>query len=176
MIAPLLPLYWVRKLALTDGQISLVMTIFSAAMVLGSLAMRRVVARLGRERALAAATLGYALYPFLTSFSPSVWWLVPWAALAGFLNAALTVTLMDNLVSVTPDADRTTHIARVQRGREYRPVCGADHRRPFGGERYADYVGAARGRRCGFGRRGIDGVTSLPFRLAPVMWPDPRSS
>lgn len=111
MIAPLLPLYWVRQLGATDGQISIVMTISSATMVLGSLSMRRMVVRIGRERALALGAFGYALYPLLTSISPSVWWLVPWAALAGFFNAAISVTLFDNLVSVTPAADRTNYIA-----------------------------------------------------------------
>jgi MFS family permease len=110
MTAPLLPLFWVRKLAASDGQISLVVTVASAAMVIGSLSMRRAVRKLGRELALAAGALGYALYPLLTSFSPSVWWLIAWAALGGFFNAAILVTLFDNLISVTPEADRTNYI------------------------------------------------------------------
>lgn len=116
MIAPLLPLYWVRRLDATDGQISIVMTTFSGAMVVGSLLMRRVVRRVGRERALAAGALGYALYPLLTSLSPSVWWLVLWAMPAGLFNAAISVNLFDNLVSVTPNADRTTHIGVYNAG------------------------------------------------------------
>ncbi len=111
MVAPLLPLYWVRRLSASDGQVSILMTVASATSVLGSLAMRRMVARVGRERALAAGALGYALYPLLTSLAPSVWWLMPWAALAGLFNAAVSVTLFDNLVSVTPDTDRTKYIA-----------------------------------------------------------------
>jgi MFS family permease len=111
MIAPLLPLYWVRELDATDGQISIVMTVFSGAMVIGSLTMRRLVGRIGRERALTLGTFGYALYPLLTSISPSIWWLIPWAMLAGALNAAITVTLFDNLISVTPEAERTNYIA-----------------------------------------------------------------
>jgi MFS family permease len=100
----------VRKLAASDGQISLVVTVASAAMVIGSLSMRQVVRKLGRELTLAAGALGYALYPLLTSFSPSVWWLIAWAALGGFFNAAILVTLFDNLISVTPEADRTNYI------------------------------------------------------------------
>lgn len=111
MIAPLLPIYWVRQLGADDGQISIVLTVFSGAMVLGSLIIRRLVDKIGRERVLAVGALGYILYPLLTSFSPSIWWLVPWAALAGSLNAAMSVTLFDNLMSVTPDADRTNYIA-----------------------------------------------------------------
>ena len=103
--------HWVRQLGADDGQISIVLAVFSGAMVLGSLTIRRLVVKIGRERVLAIGALGYVLYPLLTSFSPSIWGLVPWAALAGFLNAAITVTLFDNLVSVTPDADRTNYIA-----------------------------------------------------------------
>lgn len=110
MSAPLFPLFWVRKMGASDGQISLVVTTASAALVLGSLLMRRAVRKIGRELALAAGAAGYALYPLLTSFSPSVWWLVLWAALGGFFNAAIAVTLFDNLVAVTPDADRTHYI------------------------------------------------------------------
>jgi len=111
MIAPLLPLYWVRQLGATDEQISVVMTVFSGTMVLGALTMRRLVVNIGRERALALGALGYTLYPLLTSLSPSIWWLIPWAAVAGALNAAMSVTLFDNLVAVTPEADRTSYIA-----------------------------------------------------------------
>ncbi len=110
MAAPLFPLFWVRRLSASDGQISLVVTIASAAMVLGSLLMRRTVRRIGREMALAAGAIGYALYPLLTALSPSVWWLLPWAALGGFFSAAIAVTLFDNLMAVTPDADRTNYI------------------------------------------------------------------
>ncbi len=111
MAAPSLPLYWVRNLGATDGQVSAVLTIASGTLVIGSLLMRRAVARMGREWALTVGALGYALYPLATSLTPSAWWLLPWAALAGFFNAAITVTLFENLVSVTPADDRTNYIA-----------------------------------------------------------------
>jgi MFS family permease len=111
MVAPLLPLFWARSLGATDGQISIIVTTASAAMVVGSLLMRRVTRRIGRERALAAGALGYALYPLLTSLSPGIWWLVPWAALGGLFIAAILVSQFDNLVSTTPEKDRTSYIA-----------------------------------------------------------------
>lgn len=111
MLAPLLPLYWVRRLSATDEQISILVTVASAAAVLGSLLMRRTVGRIGRSRALAVGILGFASYPLLTSLSPTVWWLMPWAALAGLFNSAITVTLFDNLVALTPETDRTNYIA-----------------------------------------------------------------
>lgn len=111
MIAPLLPLYWVRNLGANDVQVSVVMTVASGTLVIGSLLMRRLVSGIGRTRALAAGAAGYAFYPLLTSLTPSAWWLVPWAALAGLFNAAISVTLFENLVSVTPAKDRTSYIA-----------------------------------------------------------------
>lgn len=111
MIAPLLPLYWVRSLGATDAQVSVVVTVASGTLVIGSLFMRRLVGKIGRTHALAAGALSYALYPLLTSLSPSVWWLMPWAALAGLFNAAITVTLFENLISVTPAEDRTSYLA-----------------------------------------------------------------
>ena len=110
MSTPLFPLFWVRRLGAGDGHISLVMTTASATLVIGSLLMHRAIQRVGREPALAVGAIGYALYPLLTSFSPSVWWLIPWAALGGFFNSAIAVTMFDNLVSVTPEADRTNYI------------------------------------------------------------------
>lgn len=111
MSAPLLPLYWVRSLNASDAQVSVIMTVASGTLVIGSLLMRRLVSRIGRERALAAGAVGYAFYPLLTSLTPSVWWLAPWAALSGLFNSAFTVTLFDNLVSVTPMEDRTNYMA-----------------------------------------------------------------
>jgi MFS family permease len=111
MMSPLLPLYWVRTLGATDGQVSLVLSMAMGTMVISSLLMRRMVGRVGRERALAIGGAGYMLYPLLTSLTTSVWWLIPWAALAGLFNAAITVNLFDNLVSVTPVVDRSNYIA-----------------------------------------------------------------
>jgi MFS family permease len=111
MIGPLLALYWVRTLSATDQQVSLIMSTATAAMVVGSLLMRRMVGRIGREAALAIGALGYALYPLLTSLTTTVWWLIPWAAMAGFFNAAISVNLFDNLVSVTPETDRTNYMS-----------------------------------------------------------------
>jgi MFS family permease len=111
MVTPLLPIYWVRELGATDAQISLVVTLYSAAMVIGSLMMRRILRRLGKRGMLMAGAIGYALYPLLVAFTHSIWWLLPWAALGGFFNAAITVTLIDILVAITPDRDRTRFVA-----------------------------------------------------------------
>lgn len=111
MIAPLLPLYWVRNVGASDVQVSAIMTVASGALVIGSLLIRRLVGRLGRVRVLAGGAFGYAFYPLLTSLTPSAWWLIPWAALSGLFNAAITVTLFDNLVADTPSEDRTSYIA-----------------------------------------------------------------
>jgi MFS family permease len=111
MIAPLLPLYWVRTLGATDQQVSLILSTATGTMVIGSLLMRRAVNLIGREVALGFGALGYAFYPLLTSLTTTVWWLIPWAAIAGLFAAAINVNLFDNLVAVTPEADRTNYMS-----------------------------------------------------------------
>lgn len=111
MVSPLLPIYWVRGLNASDAQVSLVLSATTGAMVIGSLLMRRMVKWIGRERALAIGGIGYMSYPLLTSFVGSMWWLIPWAALAGLFTAAINVNLFDNLVTVTPSTDRIHHMS-----------------------------------------------------------------
>jgi MFS family permease len=111
IISPLLPLYWVHGLDATDGQISIIITAASAAQVVGALSMQRIVRRIGQVWALGLAALGYAMYPLLTSISPSIWWLVPWAMLAGFMIAGLYTNLFSNLVSLSPEHGRTEYVS-----------------------------------------------------------------
>jgi MFS family permease len=91
--------------------VRLVLSTATGMMVVGSLLMRRTVNRIGREAALAAGALGYALYPLLTSLTTTVWWLIPWAAMSGIFSAAINVNLFDNLVAVTPEEERTNYMS-----------------------------------------------------------------
>ena len=111
MLAPLLPLFWVRRLGASDTQISMIVTVYSGTMVFGSLWLRQAVRRIGRERVLTAGAACYAAYPLLVSLTPSVWWLIPWAALGGLFYSAVSVTLFDNLVAVSDASERTNFIA-----------------------------------------------------------------
>ncbi len=111
MVMPLLPLYWVRTLGASDSEVSLAVTVYSALLVFGSLSMRRLLRRLGRERVIAFAALGYALYPLLVSFTGSIFWVMPWAAVGGLFYSAITVTLFDNMVASCPEHGREPYIA-----------------------------------------------------------------
>ena len=111
MVAPLFPLFWVRSLGATDAQISIVVTVYSGTQAIGSLLARRFLPRIGREWGIALGALGFAVYPLLASFSPSIWWMVPWAAVGGVFFGSTMVTMFDNLVAVTPEHERTTYIA-----------------------------------------------------------------
>jgi MFS family permease len=111
MVVPLMPLFAVRHLGASDAQISLVVTMASAGLVIGSLVMRRVGQRAGRERVLAGTALGYLFYPLLLSLAPSVGWVIPCAAIGGFFTAGISVALFDNLVAVCPEGDKTSFFA-----------------------------------------------------------------
>ena len=80
-----LPLDRVNQLDATNGQISIIMTVFFGAMVLSS-TMRRLV-EIGRERVLTIGTFGYALNS-AADFRLAVGLVaVALALLAGVLNA-----------------------------------------------------------------------------------------
>jgi MFS family permease len=111
MLTPLLPLLWVRQLHATDEQISLIVTLYSGVNVLSIFLMRRAAIRFGRAGILTFGTIGFGVYPLLSSLSPTVWWLLPWAMLAGVFNAAIYVTLFDNLVHITTEEERPHFIS-----------------------------------------------------------------
>ena len=111
MATPLLPLFWIRGLGATDAQISIVVTVYSAASVLGALLLRQIGRRFDSRWILALAAAGYASYPLLTALSQLIWIVLPWAALGGAFNAIVTVIIFDNLVSVTPEQNRGGFIA-----------------------------------------------------------------
>ena len=157
MIAPLLPLYWVNQLDATNGQISIIMTVFSGAMVIGSLTMRRLVGKIGRERALHHRHLR------LRPLSAADFRLAVGLVAAALGPAGRRAQCRDRCHVVRESGighprSRAHQFHRgLQRGGQYRAVCRADHRRHPRSQRHADRLGAAGGRGGRAGGRGVDG-------------------
>jgi MFS family permease len=108
---PIFPVFWVRELKLTDGAISLGSALFYVAMMVTSMALRRVTNRLGHRRLLHVSSLLYAVYPFLTwlAVDATLFWIASLlgGAVWGLLNGALVNRLMEKV----PDGDRPAHMA-----------------------------------------------------------------
>jgi predicted MFS family arabinose efflux permease len=107
----LFPLFWVHVLGLSDGDISLGNALFYSAMLLSSLALRRVSRRIGHGRVLILGSAFYGLYPFLTSLAheATLFWIASLVGggVWGILNGGLVNRLMERV----PEDDRPGHMA-----------------------------------------------------------------
>jgi predicted MFS family arabinose efflux permease len=107
----LFPLFWVHVLGLSDGDISLGNALFYSAMLLSSLALRRVSRRVGHGRVLILGSAFYGLYPFLTSLAheATLFWIASLVGggVWGILNGGLVNRLMERV----PEDDRPGHMA-----------------------------------------------------------------
>ena len=108
---PLYPIFFVRDLELTDGQISLGSALFYGAMFLASMSLSRVSARLGHRKVMILGALLYGLYPLLNYLArdATLFWL---ASLSGGAVYAWTSGgLINRLMERVPEDDRPAHMA-----------------------------------------------------------------
>lgn len=107
---PLYPIFFVRDLNLSDGQISVGSALFYGAMFLVSMGFSRVT-RLGHRKVLVIGALLYGSYPLLNYFTtgPVLYWI---ASLTGGSVWALTnAGLINRLMERVPEDDRPAHMA-----------------------------------------------------------------
>lgn len=111
MPVPLFPLFWVRNLHLTDGQISLAAALLNAATLISSLYLARISNRHGHRWVLVAGALLYGIYPLLTGLAKDV--TLIWAAslLGGAIWGLAGGGLVNRLMEQAPEDDRPAHMA-----------------------------------------------------------------
>jgi MFS family permease len=110
MTAPLFPLYWVDRLGLSDGWISIFATTLSMASILGAFGLRTVSHRWRIPTFLATASLLFALHPILTSMLVNPLLLAAVAAFAGIWGGVINVMLFNGLAEVCPPSYRPRYI------------------------------------------------------------------
>jgi MFS family permease len=108
---PLMPLFYVRELNLTDGQIGLGTAIFHLLMVFGSMQLSRISARIGHKQVLTTGALLFGFFPLMLSFarSASVYWIASF--FGGIIWAFLAGGLINRLMERVPEGDRPAHMA-----------------------------------------------------------------
>lgn len=110
MTAPLFPLYWVDRLGLSDGWISIFATTLSTASILGAFGLRAVSHRWRIPTFLGMASLLFALHPILTSMLVNPLLLAAVAAFSGIWGGVINVMLFNGLAEVCPPAYRPRYI------------------------------------------------------------------
>lgn len=108
---PLFPLFWVDRLHLSDGAISLGNALFYTSMLMASMGLAQASRRFGHRRVLVGGALLYALYPLLNGLARNavLFWVASLAG--GAVWALVSAGLVNRLMEQVPDRDRPAHMA-----------------------------------------------------------------
>jgi MFS family permease len=109
--AALFPLFWVREVHLTDGQIGWVNALFYLIMLLVSPLLEPLTRWLGSYRLAVTGSILLASYPLITAFSYSLPLLLVTSVVGGTVWAILSGALVNRLLEVTPEDKRPSHLA-----------------------------------------------------------------
>jgi MFS family permease len=111
---PIMPLFLVRDVQATDGQIGTINMTFTLTMLVGYFLWPRVSRRRGGRFVLLATTLGMTLYPALSAATPQVSWIITYAAIAGLFQGGLDLVFFDELMKTVPAEYSATFVALAQ--------------------------------------------------------------
>ena len=111
---PIMPLFLVRDVRATDGQIGTVNMTFTLVMLVGYFLWPRVSRLRGGRFVLLATTLGTSFYPALTAATPQVHLIMIYAGIAGLFQAGLDLVFFDELMKTVPPEYSATFVALAQ--------------------------------------------------------------
>jgi MFS family permease len=109
--AALFPIFWVDDLRSSDALIGFRAMAAQATLVVSYTLWGRAASRNGHRSVLLLCGLGTALYPALTGFVPSPFWLIPVAIVWGFFAGGVDVSLFEGLIEVIPPDQRVVYSA-----------------------------------------------------------------
>jgi MFS family permease len=133
---PIMPLFLVRDVRATDGQIGTVNMTFTLVMLVGYFLWPRVSRLRGGRFVLLATTLGTTLYPALSASTPQIHLIVLYAGIAGLFQAGLDLVFFDELMKTVPAEYSATFVALAQ-SMQYLSMIVA----PLAGTWLAGYIG-----------------------------------
>ena len=111
---PIMPLFLVREVGATDGQIGTVNMTLTLIMLVGYFLWPWVSRRRGGRFVLLATTLGTTLYPALSAATPQIHLIILYAGIAGLFQAGLDLVFFDELMKTVPADYSATFVALAQ--------------------------------------------------------------
>jgi hypothetical protein len=163
---PIMPLYLVREVRATDGQIGTVNMTMTLVMLVGYFLWPRLSRRRGGRFVLLTTTLGMVFYPALSAATPRVDLIILYAGVAGLFQAGLDLVFFDELMKTVPAEYSATFVALAQ-SMQYLSMVLA----PLIGTWLAGYIGLAGALWLGAGLRLLGFILFLQKEkpaLAPV--------
>lgn len=133
---PIMPLFLVREVGATDGQIGTVNMTLTLIMLVGYFLWPRVSRQRGGRFVLLATTLGMTLYPALSASTPNINLIILYAGIAGLFQAGLDLVFFDELMKTVPVEYSATFVALAQ-SMQYLSMILA----PLVGTGLAEYIG-----------------------------------
>jgi MFS family permease len=114
MIAPLLPVYYVRELNAPDSSIALINIAANSTVIIGYFFWMQQSRVRGSRLVLLATTFGVSLFPIMTGLTRTVWPIPLYAAVYGIFQAGLNLVLFDELMKRIPVGYSASFIAVAQ--------------------------------------------------------------
>ena len=108
---PLYPIYNVRELALTDGEISLGTALYYTSALLASMRLDLISGRIGHRGTLVTGALSFGLYPLFLFFAHSVHLFLIGSFVSGLTWAVMNGGTVNRLMERVPADDRPAHMA-----------------------------------------------------------------
>lgn len=134
--APIMPLFLVREVQATDGQIGTVNMTLTLIMLVGYFIWPRASLKRSGRFVLLATTLGAALYPALSAATPRIELIILYAGIAGFFQGGLDLVFFDELMKTVPQEFSATFVS-ISQSMQYLSMILA----PLLGTWAAGYIG-----------------------------------
>jgi MFS family permease len=111
---PIMPLFLVREVHATDGQIGTVNMTLTLVMLVGYFLWPWVSRKRGGRLVLLATTLGTTVYPALSAATPDINLIIVYAGIAGLFQAGLDLVFFDELMKTVPAEYSATFVSLAQ--------------------------------------------------------------
>lgn len=109
--SPLMPLFWVNEIHLTDGQIGVVNAVYYLSMLVTSFTLSPLTRRFGNHHLTVWGTMVQILYPALTGCSNGLPLLIAANIIGGASWGVLGGTYLNRLLEIVPEDSRPTYLA-----------------------------------------------------------------
>jgi MFS family permease len=114
LIAPLLPIYYVRELNASDSSIAFINIAANSTVIIGYFFWMQQSRARGSRLVLLATTFGVSLFPIMTGLTRQVWPVPLYAAIFGIFQAGLNLVLFDELMKRIPVGYSASFVAVAQ--------------------------------------------------------------
>ena len=151
--AALFPIFWVREVSLTDGEIGWISAVFYLTMLVASPFLALLTRQFGNYRLTVAGALLLALYPLLTAYSVDIKLLLVTSMIGGVVWGLLSGSLSNRLLEIIPADCRPNHLALYNLALNLATLAGT-----MLGAYLADWVGLREGLLIVAGLRVISSV------------------